>query len=92
MVFAVNKMLISFVLLLSFCQSQPKRLSDADLVLLVLNNNNTRAVYKDSTLFVYVSKGSIHIKSLKECAEISSAKKLVLITAKGSETINIGKN
>ena len=63
---------------------QKKRMSDTELTLLVLNNNATKAVLHDSTLFVYVMKGKIDSLSYKECADIVGANRLVIYTPKGT--------
>lgn len=63
--------------------AQKKRRSEVETMLMVLNNSQTRAVLRDSTLFVYVIKGSGTLSEYRDCADIASAKRLVVVTKKG---------
>ena len=60
--------------------AQKKRMSDVEQMMMVLNNAESRAIIRDSTLFVYVIKGNAKISNYRDCAEIAGANRLVLVS------------
>ena len=63
--------------------AQKKVRSEVQTMLMILNNSHTKAIFRDSTLFVYVINGNGTISEYRDCAEIANAKRLVVVTKKG---------
>lgn len=70
-------------LLITILPAQKRKMTDVQIMMVVLNNSHTKAVLRDSTLFIYIISGKTKISDYRECAEIANAKRLVVVTDKG---------
>jgi hypothetical protein len=73
------KWLFLFFVLFSVSFAEKNRMNDVELMLTVINNGSTRALLRDSTLFVYVVNGKSKIDDYRECADIAGANRLVFV-------------
>jgi len=82
-------MLILLISLLLCFASAQKRLTDTEMMLMVMNNNRTRALMRDSILHVYVLHGKVDTASYRDCAQIAGAKAVVVYADRGRVVFKI---
>lgn len=63
--------------------SAQKKRSDIEMMLMVLNNGNSRAIVRDGTFFFYKPVGRIDTVSLRDCASIAGSTRMVIYSERG---------